>query len=144
MGLALKSLLGRTSQKKPPCRNHMRQHTKKEKSLSRRTCTLCPYETRVKSNLNRHTAQKKESQKHQRLVLSVENCYHFRKKSTRHKNKKNQQTKDSPTSPKVVQKVKSSIGFGTFVRTEKESTTQELLLRPSWPTYQAFRKLFQY
>ena len=29
-------------------RNHMRQHTRKEKSLSLRTCTLCPYETRFK------------------------------------------------------------------------------------------------
>ena len=46
-------------------------------------------------------------------------------KMTRHK--KIHQTKYSPTSPKVVQKVKSNIGFGTFVRTEKESTTQEFL-----------------
>ena len=38
-------------------RNHMRQRTKKEKSLYLRTCTLCPYEARVKSNLNRHTAK---------------------------------------------------------------------------------------
>ena len=38
-------------------RNHMRQHMRKEKSLSIRTCTLCPYETRFKHNLNRHTAK---------------------------------------------------------------------------------------
>ena len=47
------------------------------------------------------------------------------KKMTRHK--KIHQTKDSPTSPKVVQKVKSIIGFGTFLTTEKESTPQEFL-----------------
>ena len=28
-------------------RNHMRQHMRKEKSLSIRTCTLCPYETKL-------------------------------------------------------------------------------------------------
>ena len=64
-------------------RNHMEQHTRKEKSLSLRTCTLCPYETRFEHNLNRqpkHTAQRKKSQKQQRLVLSVENRFHIRKK----------------------------------------------------------------
>ena len=63
------------------------------------------------------------SQKCERLVLSVENRFYLEQKLTRHF-KKNHQTKDSP---KVVQKVKSNIGFGTFVRTEKESTTQEFL-----------------
>ena len=38
-------------------RNHMRQHANKEKSLSLRTCTVCPYETRFEHNLNRHTAK---------------------------------------------------------------------------------------
>ena len=38
-------------------RNHMRQHTRKEKSLSLRTCTLCPYETRFKHKVNRCLAR---------------------------------------------------------------------------------------
>ena len=55
----------------------------------------------------------------QKYEMSVENRFYLEQKLTRHF-KKNHQTKDSP---KVVQKVKSSIGFKTFVRTEKESTT---------------------
>ena len=99
-------------------RNHMRQHMRKEKSLSIRTCTLCPYETRFKENLNRHTAKAHSAKDPERGKL-----HPYQKILTRHE--KIHQTKDSPTSPKVVQKVKSNIGFETFVRTEKVSTTQE-------------------
>ena len=110
-------------------RNHMRQHMRKEKSLSIRTCTLCPYETRFKENLNRHTAKAHTAkEKEPKATKACPECgkpFQTQKKLTRHK--KIHQTKDSPTSPKVVQKVKSNIGFGTFVSTEKESTTQEFL-----------------
>ena len=107
----------------------MRQHMRKEKSLSIRTCTLCPYETRFKHNLNRHTAKAHTAkEKEPKATKACPECgkpFQTQKKLTRHK--KIHQTKDSPTSPKVVQKVKSNIGFGTFVSTEKESTTQEFL-----------------
>ena len=100
-------------------RNHMRQHMRKEKSLSIRTCTLCPYETRFKHNLNRHTAKAHTAkEKEPKATKACPECgkpFPTQKKLTRHK--KIHQTKDSPTSPKEVQKVKSNIGFGTFVRT---------------------------
>ena len=107
----------------------MRQHTRKEKSKSLRTCILCPYETKLKHNLNRHTAKAHSAkEKEPKATKACPECgksFPYKKKLTRHK--KIDQTNDSPTSPKVVQKVKSNIGFGTFVRTEKESTTQEFL-----------------
>ena len=103
----------------------MRQHTRKEKSLSLRTCTLFPYETRFEHNLNRHTVKAHSAkEKEPKATKACPECgksFPYQKKLTWHK--KIHQTKDSPTSPKVVQKVKSNIGFGTLVRTEKESTT---------------------
>ena len=57
-------------------RNHMRQHTKKERSLSLRTCTLCPYKTRFKHNLNTHSAKEKES----KASLACPECFHLAKK----------------------------------------------------------------
>ena len=83
--------------------------------LSIRTCTLCPYETRFKHNLNRHTAKAHTAkEKEPKATKACPECgkpFPTQKKLTRHK--KIHQTKDSPTSPKVVQKVKSNIWFGT-------------------------------
>jgi len=104
-------------------------HEKRKVSISIRTCTLGPYETRFKHNLNRHTAKAHTTkEKEPKATKACPECgkpFPTQKKLTRHK--KIHQTKDSPTSPKVVQKVQSNIGFGTLVRTEKESTTQEFL-----------------
>ena len=73
-------------------RNHMRQHTRKEKSLSLRTCTLCPYETRFKHNLNRHTAKAHSAkEKEPKATKACPECgksFPYQKKITRHKKMK--------------------------------------------------------
>ena len=104
---------------------HQTAHEKRQvSSLSLRTCTLCPYETRFKHNLNRHTVKAHSAkQKEPKATKACPECgklFPSQKKLTRQK--KNH-------SPKVVQTVKPSIaiGFVTFMRTEKDSTTQEFL-----------------
>ena len=104
-------------------KSHETAH-EKERSLSLRTCTLCPYETRFIHNLNRHTAKahsaKEIESKSSKACPECGKLFPSQKKLTRQK--KNH-------SPKVVQTVKPSIaiGFVTFMRTEKDSTTQEFL-----------------
>ena len=77
-------------------RNHMRQHMRKEKSLSIRTCTLCPYETRFKHNLNRHTAKAHTAkEKEPKATKACPECgkpFPTQKKLTRHNVTKRQST----------------------------------------------------
>ena len=101
--------------------NHKRRHKiPAVKNLRKHKCEKCPYESEVKSNVNRH-----KKQVHEQKPDKVKKSWNCDKCETKHTSKygydRHVKTheKRSSQSENQVKKVKSAAGFGTFVREKK-------------------------
>ena len=101
--------------------NHKRRHKiPAVKNLRKHKCEKCPYESEVKSNVNRH-----KKQVHEQKPDKVKKSWNCDKCETKHTSKygydRHVKTneKRSSQSENQVKKVKSASEFGTFVREKK-------------------------
>jgi hypothetical protein len=109
--------------------NHKRRHKiPAVKNLRKHKCEKCPYESEVKSNVNRH-----KKQVHEQKPDKVKKSWNCDKCETKHTSKygydRHVKTneKRSSQSENQVKKVKSAAGFGTFVREKKVRVTDKHL-----------------
>ena len=101
-------------------RNHMRKHNKKKETTKKiLTCSSCTYETPHKQNLNRHVKTHDNEKVNGASMFCPECGKSFPAKRNLTRHLKIHQKKTSPSAPKQVEKVKSNIGYGTFLRGKK-------------------------
>ena len=105
----------------------MRKHKQKETPKQIHTCTSCPYETPYKHNLNKHikTHDKERANGACKFCPECGKSFPVQRNLTKHL--KIHQKKTSPSAPQQVEKVKTNIGFGTFLREEKKAFNKEIL-----------------
>ena len=153
---------GEASVGKSTYNNHMRKHTNavaKPKAL--RKCDICPYETTDPTNLKKHTKNvHKEKPKGNNNPKKCHECGKtFPRKDSLDRHVKIHQKENSQESCKdcdanfstsddlerhvktVHEKVKSNVGFGTFVRREKVKVTKQFLCNECSKTFNSFANL---
>ena len=109
-------------------RNHTRKHNKKKETTKTiLTCSSCTYETPHKQNLNRHVKTHDNEKVNGASMFCPECGKSFPAKRNLTRHLKIHQKKTSPSAPKQVEKVKSNIGYGTFLRGEKGASKEEIL-----------------
>ena len=116
-------------------RNHMRKHKQKETPKQIHTCTSCPYETPYKHNLNKHikTHEKERANGACKFCPECGKSFPVQRNLTKHL--KIHQKKTSPSAPQQVEKVKTNIGLGTFLREEKKAFNKEILCTQCTKTF---------